>query len=274
MKKSEIHALSVELSKAVIDEIQVYDFTEDEAEEIIYNTEADEEYLQEAFDWVLEIFREDGEEFTKAYYPATYKAMMHILPYLSDKFLSAYNLNHNSTSLFEPEEKESVMKGIVINTSSNGYSMSQVPNTVTVKELISILQKYDENLPVFLGNDRQPMLDGWHSDSWYSFGGITESDIEEHEEELERTYVVCEECWSWNNKEFISSKEEETFFDRCEAIAFAYGMNESHFVAWSDCSTGPKSTRSKYICYCIKVFDGDGILCETIEADELGSLKK
>lgn len=99
MNKTTINALAAELTKAVIEEIQVYDFTEDEAQDLIYNSQMDKQLLEESFAYVMEIFTEDGDEFAKQYYPSTYTAMMRLVPFLSDNFLSEFNLTHESKAL-------------------------------------------------------------------------------------------------------------------------------------------------------------------------------
>jgi hypothetical protein len=59
---------------------------------------------------------------------------------------------------------------LFINTRRNGYTPKQCGNTLTVRELIEILDQYDEDLEVFFKND-----DG------YTYGSIYEEDFEESE---------------------------------------------------------------------------------------------
>lgn len=60
------------------------------------------------------------------------------------------------------------MKALYIEGKRNGYGPDQCGRTMTVGELIAFLQDFDEELPVFLRNDRG-----------YTYGSITENDIEE-----------------------------------------------------------------------------------------------
>lgn len=67
------------------------------------------------------------------------------------------------------------MKAIYIEGKRNGYGIDQCGQTLTVGELIEILEQYDYDRPVFLRND-----------NGYTYGSITEGDIapaEELEEE-------------------------------------------------------------------------------------------
>lgn len=63
------------------------------------------------------------------------------------------------------------MKALYIEGKRNGYGPDQCGRTMTVGELIVFLQDFDEELPVFLRNDRG-----------YTYGSITERDIEESED--------------------------------------------------------------------------------------------
>lgn len=65
-------------------------------------------------------------------------------------------------------------KYLFITGKRNGYSPDQCGHTVTVGELISLLSEYDEDALVYLNND-----------NGYTYGGITEFDLEpsEYEEE-------------------------------------------------------------------------------------------
>lgn len=65
---------------------------------------------------------------------------------------------------------------IIINANREGYGIDQIRRTMTVGELIEILSQYEDDTPVYIGNDRQ-------SYGWYTYGGIREEDIEEREEE-------------------------------------------------------------------------------------------
>lgn len=65
-------------------------------------------------------------------------------------------------------------KYLFITGKRNGYSPDQCGHTVTVGELISLLSEYDEDALVYLNND-----------NGYTYGSITEFDLEpaEYEEE-------------------------------------------------------------------------------------------
>ena len=67
---------------------------------------------------------------------------------------------------------------IIINANREGYGIDQIRNTMTVGELIDALSDFDEDTPVYIGNDRQ-------SYGWYTYGGITMQDIEETDGEDE-----------------------------------------------------------------------------------------
>lgn len=57
---------------------------------------------------------------------------------------------------------------IFINGKRNGYDPDQCGHTLTVGELIELLSEFDTDAQVFLKND-----------NGYSFGSITEYDLEE-----------------------------------------------------------------------------------------------
>lgn len=58
------------------------------------------------------------------------------------------------------------MEELFINGTRNGYSTNQCGKTLTVGELIEILQGYDEDTPIYLRND-----------NGYTYGSIAENDI-------------------------------------------------------------------------------------------------
>lgn len=66
------------------------------------------------------------------------------------------------------------MDVLFIEGKRNGYGIDQCGRTLTIGELIEILQNYDEDTPIYLRND-----------GGYTYGSITEYDIElcENEEE-------------------------------------------------------------------------------------------
>ena len=67
------------------------------------------------------------------------------------------------------------MKDVIfIEGKRNGYGIDQCGRTLTVGELIEILGQYDEETPIYLRND-----------GGYTYGSITEYDIEAAEAEEE-----------------------------------------------------------------------------------------
>ena len=67
---------------------------------------------------------------------------------------------------------------LFINGKRNGYSPEQCGRTLTVGELIDILQGYDPDMEVYLKND-----------NGYTYGSITDYDVYEDEEEEEEWEV-------------------------------------------------------------------------------------
>ena len=61
---------------------------------------------------------------------------------------------------------------VIIATSRDAYSISDIRSTMTVAELISCLEQFDEDAPVFLSFD-----------NGYTYGGVTEYCINEIENE-------------------------------------------------------------------------------------------
>ena len=66
------------------------------------------------------------------------------------------------------------MNALYIEGRRSGYAPGDCGKTLTVGELIEILSDFDEDLPVYLRND-----------NGYTYGSITERDIEDAEEEAE-----------------------------------------------------------------------------------------
>lgn len=64
------------------------------------------------------------------------------------------------------QETEPMCKCVFINTSREGYEPRQCPATLSVGELRSILAMSDDDMPVYLRNDKG-----------YTFGSIGECDI-------------------------------------------------------------------------------------------------
>ena len=73
------------------------------------------------------------------------------------------------------------MSKVIINAKREGYGTDQVRSTMTVGELIELLEECDPEAQVFIGNDRKDY-------GWYTYGGVTRYDVEEEEEE-EEEYV-------------------------------------------------------------------------------------
>ena len=63
---------------------------------------------------------------------------------------------------------------IFINTKKQGYSPEQCGKTLTVGELIDLLNGFDPDSKIFLKND-----------NGYTFGSIRDSDLDEEEDENE-----------------------------------------------------------------------------------------
>lgn len=58
------------------------------------------------------------------------------------------------------------MEKLFIEARRQGYSTSQVGETLTVKDLIRILNRYEDETPVYISND-----------GGYTYGAITEDEI-------------------------------------------------------------------------------------------------
>lgn len=65
-------------------------------------------------------------------------------------------------------------KYITIEASRTAYAPNQISRTMTVGELIEILEQYDEDTPVIISND-----------NGYTYGGLREFDFREIEDEDE-----------------------------------------------------------------------------------------
>ena len=70
------------------------------------------------------------------------------------------------------------MNAVVIEARREGYAMNQIRKTMTVRDLIEMLEEFDEDSPVYVGNDPQ-------SYGFYTYGGITRNEVQEMEEEDE-----------------------------------------------------------------------------------------
>ena len=57
---------------------------------------------------------------------------------------------------------------LIINANRNGYAPEQCGRTMTVAELMSYLEQFDDGLPVYLSHD-----------NGYTYGSITEGDFED-----------------------------------------------------------------------------------------------
>lgn len=61
-------------------------------------------------------------------------------------------------------------ENLILNTKREGYETGQCGETLTVGELIELLQNYDEDMKVYVGND-------YRGSYWYTYGTITEDDF-------------------------------------------------------------------------------------------------
>ena len=61
-------------------------------------------------------------------------------------------------------------ENLILNTKREGYGTDQCGTTLTVGELIELLQDYDEDMKVYFGND-------YRGTYWYTYGSITEDDF-------------------------------------------------------------------------------------------------
>ena len=72
---------------------------------------------------------------------------------------------------------------LTISARREGYAIDQISNTMTVGELIRLLEDYDEDTEIYIEND-----------NGYTYGGITEgrrgSEYQEEEEEEEDEEVL------------------------------------------------------------------------------------
>ena len=66
------------------------------------------------------------------------------------------------------------MNYITIETTREGYSVSQCGNTMTVRELIDYLEQFDEDSKIYLSND-----------NGYTYGSIKSYQIEEQYDDEE-----------------------------------------------------------------------------------------
>lgn len=61
-------------------------------------------------------------------------------------------------------------ENLILSTKREGYGTDQCGTTLTVGELIELLQDYDEDMKVYFGND-------YRGSYWYTYGSITEDDF-------------------------------------------------------------------------------------------------
>lgn len=66
------------------------------------------------------------------------------------------------------------MDKLIYSTFREGYGIDQISRTMTVGELISFLEDYDEDTPIYLSFD-----------NGYTYGGITEARFEENYDDEE-----------------------------------------------------------------------------------------
>ena len=67
---------------------------------------------------------------------------------------------------------------LIIEARRDGYAIDQIRRTMTVGELMAMLEQFDEDTPVYLGHDPQRY-------GYYTYGGITEDCFNENEDEDE-----------------------------------------------------------------------------------------
>ena len=77
-------------------------------------------------------------------------------------------------------------RAVIIEARREGYALDQIQTTLTVGELIEALEEYDEDTPVYIGNDRQNY-------GFYTYGGLTWDAIEEAPSEELDDDEDCEE---------------------------------------------------------------------------------
>lgn len=65
---------------------------------------------------------------------------------------------------------------LIISQERSGYSPKQAGSTLTAGELVELLEEYDEDTPVYIGNDRTDY-------GWYTYGRLSFSEIEEFNED-------------------------------------------------------------------------------------------
>ena len=66
------------------------------------------------------------------------------------------------------------MTALILNTIREGYTINQVPETMTVGDLINFLEDFNEDTPIYLSFD-----------NGYTYGGISEYSFNEDESEEE-----------------------------------------------------------------------------------------
>lgn len=69
------------------------------------------------------------------------------------------------------------MTKLILAAERSGYSTDQIGRTMTVSELIDYLSQFDDDMPVYIGNDK------WSNGSYYTYGGITWESFDEEEDE-------------------------------------------------------------------------------------------
>lgn len=87
------------------------------------------------------------------------------------------------------------MKALIIDAHRDGYSIDQVYETMTISDLIYRLEDFDGDIPVYISYDRG-----------YTYGGISEDDIN-----LE--YVEEEEEYEEEEEEEDEEDEDEDSFE-------------------------------------------------------------
>jgi hypothetical protein len=80
----------------------------------------------------------------------------------------------NKLGINTDKQEKGVNSMLIINAKRNGYSPEQCGRTLTVGELIRELECFDPNEKIYLSHD-----------NGYTYGSVTENDLDEREEETE-----------------------------------------------------------------------------------------
>lgn len=77
---------------------------------------------------------------------------------------------------------------LVLEVSREGYAVDQIRNTVTVGELISVLEQYDDDTPIYVSHDNGYTYGGVHT-QWLDERWIEdEKDMRDEDEDPDAIY--------------------------------------------------------------------------------------